>query len=114
MKGLQVFLEQITNAGFDIKKKSSHLEDKYFKKSIKDPYLDNLISNIEARFDDKLLLLSSILLNYHTFPTVCLLRFSKPLLNMAILMLKLELVSSKVLLLTLLNALRNGVVLDKF
>jgi len=107
MKGLQVFLEQITNAGIDIKR-TSHLEDKYFKKSIKDPYLDILISNIEARFDDKLLLISSILLNYHTFPTVCVLRFSKPLLNMAILMLKLELISSKVLLLTLLNALRNG------
>ena len=66
MKELQVFLEQITNAGIDIKK-TLHLEDKYLKKSIKDPYLDNLISNIEARFDDKLLLISSILLNYHTF-----------------------------------------------
>lgn len=31
MKGLQVFLEQITNAGIDIKK-TSHLEDKHFKK----------------------------------------------------------------------------------
>ena len=36
MKGLQAFLEQITNSGIDIKR-PSHLGDEYFKKSIKDP-----------------------------------------------------------------------------
>ena len=56
-KGLQALLEQIAISGIEIKK-PSHLRDEYFKKSIKDPYLDKLISNTEARFEDKSVLAS--------------------------------------------------------
>ena len=52
LKGIQSFLEQIENSGIEIKK-PTHLGDDYFKKAIKDPYLNNLIKNIESRFDDK-------------------------------------------------------------
>ena len=52
MKGLQAFLEQIANSGIEIRK-PLHLGDEYFKESIKYPYLNNLINNIEARFADK-------------------------------------------------------------
>jgi wyosine [tRNA(Phe)-imidazoG37] synthetase (radical SAM superfamily) len=57
MKGLQAFLEQIAIVGIDIKK-PSHLGDEYFKKSIRYPFLDKLINNTEARFDDKSVLAS--------------------------------------------------------
>lgn len=67
MKGLQAFLEQIANAGIDIKK-PSHLGDDYFKKSIRDPYLDKLINNIEARFDDKSVLASFDIYNPAKLP----------------------------------------------
>ena len=52
LKGLEAFLEQLTNSGIEIKK-PSHLGEEYFETSIKRPYLNNLISNLEARFDDK-------------------------------------------------------------
>ena len=57
MKGLQEFLGQISNSGIEIKK-PTHLGDEYFKKSIKDPYLDRLVSNLEARFEDKSIMAS--------------------------------------------------------
>ena len=52
MKGIQSFLEQIENSGIEIKK-PTHLGYDYFKKAINNPYLNNLIKNIESRFDDK-------------------------------------------------------------
>ena len=67
MKGLPAFMEQITNSGIEIKKKSN-LGDEYFKKSIRDPYLDNLISNIESRFDDKSVMASFDIYNPAKLP----------------------------------------------
>ena len=51
LRGLPTFLEQLTNAGVDIKK-PANLGEQYFSNSIRNPYLDNVIRNIENRFDD--------------------------------------------------------------
>lgn len=67
-------MEQITNLGIKIKN-PSHLVTKYFK----NPYLDNLVSYIEARFDDK-----SVMVSFNVFNSV--LSILKALLNIAILM----------------------------
>ena len=52
LKGLPTFLEQLANAGVDIKK-PANLGEHYFSNSIRNPYLDNVIRNIENRFDDR-------------------------------------------------------------
>jgi len=55
LKGLLGFLEELTTAGIEIKK-LHNLGDQYFKNSIKNPYLDHFIKNLEDRFDDKSLM----------------------------------------------------------
>ena len=67
MKGLKAYLEQIENAGIDITTRSN-LGDDYFQKSIKAPYLDKLVSNIEARFDDKSIMASFDIFNPAKLP----------------------------------------------
>ena len=67
MQGLEAFLEQIRNLGIDLSK-PSHLGDEYFKASIKKPYLDSLISNIERRFDNKRVLASFDIYNPSKLP----------------------------------------------
>ena len=67
MKGLKAYLEQIENAGIDITT-HSNLGDDYFQKSIKAPYLDKLVSNIEARFDDKSIMASFDIFNPAKLP----------------------------------------------
>ena len=60
-------MEQIRNSGIDLSK-PSHLGDEYFKVSIKEPYLDSLISNIECRFDNKTVLASFDIYNPSKLP----------------------------------------------
>ena len=67
MQGLEAVLEQIRNLGIDLSK-PSHLGDEYFKASIKEPYLDSLISNIECRFDNKTVLASFDIYNPSKLP----------------------------------------------
>ena len=67
MRGLEAFLEQIRKSGIDLSK-PSHLGDEYFKASIKEPYLDSLISNIERRFDNKTVLASFDIYNPSKLP----------------------------------------------
>ena len=70
MKGLETFLKQITDAGIEIKK-PSHLGNEYFiKNSIKLPYLDKLVNNIEARFDDKSVMASFDIFNPAKLPNL--------------------------------------------
>ena len=64
MKGIQSFLEQIENSGIEIKK-PTHLGDDYFKKAIKDPYLNK---NIESRFDGKSVMAAFDLYNPSKLP----------------------------------------------
>ncbi len=49
---LPAFLDELSSAGIDISKKPSLGED-YFKQSVREPYLDRLVSNLEKRFEDK-------------------------------------------------------------
>lgn len=49
-------------------KKPSHLGEEYFKKSIRDPYLNTLIDNIEARFDDQSVMASFDIYNPAKLP----------------------------------------------
>ena len=52
MRTLPALLGEMEKSGITLKK-PSHLGEDYFKKSIRNPYLDTLVSNIEARFEDK-------------------------------------------------------------
>ena len=103
MKGLQAFLEQIDKSGIEIQK-PSHLADEYFKKSIKDPYLDTLISNIEARFDDKSVMASFDVDNPSKLPKLLVQMSWKCLQITVIMILRPWLISLKVLLPTVQNA----------
>ena len=67
LKGLQAFLDEIDKSGVTIKK-PSHLGEEYFKKSIRDPYLDALIGNIETRFDDQSVMTSFDIYNPAKLP----------------------------------------------
>ena len=67
MRGLETFLKQIIDAGIEIKK-PSHLGDEYFKNYIKLPYLDKLVNNIEARFDDRSVMASFDIFNPAKLP----------------------------------------------
>ena len=69
MKTLPAFLKEIEKSGITLKK-PSHLGEDYFKKSIRDPYLDTLISNIEARFDDKSVMASFDICNPAKLPNL--------------------------------------------
>ena len=69
MKGLPALMEQLANSGINVKH-PSHLGHEYFTKSIKDPYLDNLINNLETRFDDKSVLAAFDIYNPVKLPQV--------------------------------------------
>ena len=67
LMGLKTFLDQLTSAGIDIRK-PPRLAEIYFETSIKQPYLDTLIKNLETRFDDKSVLASFDVMNPAKLP----------------------------------------------
>ncbi len=69
MMRLDTFFEEIANAGIETRKRYN-LGEEYFKQSIKEPYLDNLIGKIEARFDDKSVLASFDIYNPAKLPSL--------------------------------------------
>ncbi len=67
LKEITLFLEQIESSGIEIKK-PAHLGDDYFKNSIKVPYLNHLIKNINNRFDDKSMMAAFDIINPSKLP----------------------------------------------
>ena len=66
--GLETYLKELASAGIQLKRLPT-LGPSYFKTSVQQPYLTNLIKNLTTRFEDKSIITAFDLFNPNSIPS---------------------------------------------
>ena len=69
LQNLPAFLEQLETSGIEIKK-VANLDEDYFLRSVRRPFLQFLVVNLQARFADKSILASFNVFNPKRLPAI--------------------------------------------
>ena len=69
LQNLPAFLEQLETSGIEVKK-VANLDEDYFLRSVRRPFLQFLVVNLQARFADKSILASFNVFNPKSLPTI--------------------------------------------